>query len=591
MIPGFASLRTRIFVASTLLATASIGAAVYFVSVRLTAQAEAELQRDLVEAAGLVDQQSASLFDSFTRTATLIADLPKFKAAVETRDGPTIEPIARDYLVQAGADVVVVADRDGRRLAAVTSPARPASLPDPPGPAGTAATRPGTAFWPHPSGVLQVVSVPVTIDLERPELLGTLTMGYLLDAERASALKALTGADVAFAYDGTVRASSFREAIGPALAPWIHDDHHIQSLALADGDYSALVRPLAGAAARAGTAGDPPRAVVLRSRTARMQTLGAIRTALAGIALATVALAAVLSYAIARTVTKPLASLTAHMREVAATGDLTRKVALPPGAWNDEDATVMAATFNALTESVAASQRDAAQRERLSALGRLSTVIAHEIRNPLMIIKGALRPLLRADGSAADRRDAAHDINGEVDRLNRVVNEVLDFARPIRFDLAGADPNEICRSARDAVVAAAPTPDVVLALDPACPAIVTDAERVRTVLVNLLTNARAAVADVTPGDVALVELASAPLGDGGVALVVRDRGIGIPADDLGRVFDPYFTTRRTGSGLGLAIAKNVVDGLGGTITAVSAVGAGTEMRVTLPATAARDRRP
>jgi len=589
VIPGFASLRTRIFVASTLLATASIGAAVYFVSVRLTAEAEAELQRDLVEAAGLVDQQSASLFDSFTRTATLIADLPKFKAAVETRDGPTIEPIARDYLGQAGADVVVVADRDGTRLAAVTSPSRPASVPDPPGPAGATAGRPGTAFWPHPSGVLQVVSVPVTIDLERPELLGTLTMGYLLDAERASALKALTGADVAFAYDGTVRASSFPDDIGPALAPWIHDDHHIQSLALADGDYSALVRPLAGAAARAGT-GDPPRAVVLRSRTARMQTLGAIRAALAGIALATVALAAVLSYAIARTVTKPLASITAHMREVAATGDLTRKVALPPSGWNDEDATVMAATFNALTESVAASQRDAAQRERLSALGRLSTVIAHEIRNPLMIIKGALRPLLRAEGSDDDRRDAAHDINGEVDRLNRVVNEVLDFARPIRFDLAAADPNEICRSARDAVVAAAPAPDVVLALDPACPAIVTDAERVRTVLVNLLTNARAAVADVAPGDAPLVELASAPLAGGGVVLMVRDRGVGIPADDLGRVFDPYFTTRRTGSGLGLAIAKNVVDGLGGAITAVSAVSAGTEMRVTLPAAAAGDRR-
>ena len=84
-------------------------------SVRLTAEAEAELQRDLVEAAGLVDQQSASLFDSFTRTATLIADLPKFKAAVETRDGPTIEPIARDYLMQAGADLVIVADRAGWR--------------------------------------------------------------------------------------------------------------------------------------------------------------------------------------------------------------------------------------------------------------------------------------------------------------------------------------------------------------------------------------------------------------------------------------------------------------------------------------------
>jgi signal transduction histidine kinase len=311
---------------------------------------------------------------------------------------------------------------------------------------------------------------------------------------------------------------------------------------------------------------------------------------LAGIALATVALAAVLSYAIARTVTKPLATITAHMREVAATGDLTRKVSLPPTAWNDEDATVMAATFNALTESVAASQRDAAQRERLSALGRLSTVIAHEIRNPLMIIKGALRPLLRAEGSADDRRDAAHDINGEVDRLNRVVNEVLDFARPIRFDLAAADVNDICRSARDAVLAAAPTPDVALALDPSCESLVTDAERVRTVLVNLLTNARAAVADPDGGDGAPVVISTSRVGPRRVAIVVRDRGVGIPGDDLGRVFDPYFTTRRTGSGLGLAIAKNVVEGLGGAITATSTVGAGTELRVELPDRTESDRR-
>ena len=180
------------------------------------------------------------------------------------------------------------------------------------------------------------------------------------------------------------------------------------------------------------------------------------------------------------------------------------------------------------------------------------------------------------------------DINGEVDRLNRVVNEVLDFARPIRFELAPADVNEVCRSARDAVTAAAPSPDVVLQLDPDLGLLVTDKERVRTVLVNLLTNARAAVAEA--GGDTPVALSTSRLDDGGVAIVVRDRGVGIPGDDLARVFDPYFTTRRTGTGLGLAIAKNVVEGLGGTITAASAVGAGTDLRVELPANAGSDRR-
>ena len=132
----------------------------------------------------------------------------------------------------------------------MTAPSRPASLPEGAVPTDAGDGRPATAFWPHPSGVLQVVTVPVTIDLERPELLGALTMGYLLDAERAGALKALTGADVAFAYDGTVRASSFPDDIGDAVAPWIHADQHVPVLSIADDDYSALVRPLAGAAGR-----------------------------------------------------------------------------------------------------------------------------------------------------------------------------------------------------------------------------------------------------------------------------------------------------------------------------------------------------
>ena len=110
-----------------------------------------------------------------------------------------------------------------------------------------------------------------------------------------------------------------------------------------------------------------------------------------------------------------------------------------------------------MTESIAGFQREAAQKERLSALGRLSTVIAHEIRNPLMIIKSAL-PSLRRGHLHAHRswREAVADIDEETSRLNRIVTEVLDFARPIRFDLAEADLNEICRASAQAAWAGAP---------------------------------------------------------------------------------------------------------------------------------------
>ena len=153
---------------------------------------------------------------------------------------------------------------------------------------------------------------------------------------------------------------------------------------------------------------------------------------------------------IARTVTRPLGAITATMREMAATGDLTRRIALSPGArWEDEDARLLATTFNTMTDSIARFQREAAQRERLSSLGRLSTVVAHEIRNPLMIIKTALR--VAAAATPPRRRTCAAavaDIDEEVARLNRIVSEVLDFARPIKFELAPGRPQRAVRRRR-----------------------------------------------------------------------------------------------------------------------------------------------
>src|SRR5207244_4994456 len=138
-------------------------------------------------------------------------------------------------------------------------------------------------------------------------------------------------------------------------------------------------------------------------------------------------LATLLSFAVARTITRPLAAITDVMREVAATGDLTRKMAVrEPRRWDDEDARLLATTFNTLTESVARFQREMSQKERLLSLGRLSTVIAHEVRNPLMIIKGSLHALRQPRLDDTTRQEAVRDINEEVERLNRIVNEVLD---------------------------------------------------------------------------------------------------------------------------------------------------------------------
>jgi signal transduction histidine kinase len=225
-------------------------------------------------------------------------------------------------------------------------------------------------------------------------------------------------------------------------------------------------------------------------------------------------------------------------------------------------------------------------------------VIAHEIRNPLMIIRATLTSLRRDHVNAADRLEAAADIDEETTRLNNLVSDVLDFAKPIRFELAPANINDVCRASTTAAWAGHDSGEVQLDLDPDMPVAVTDAERLRTALVNILTNARHAVRAATgtrtgdqeqTGGVAVATrpgvIVKTRYAAGRVAISVQDFGTGIGPDDLAHVFDPYFTTRRKGTGLGLPIAKNIIEGLGGTISVNTEVGAGTEIRLDLPLTA------
>lgn len=539
------SLTNRIFLASALLAALSIGAALFFVRARLTTETEQALDRDLQTAANIVDQQQQALFENFTTSARLLADLPRFKAAVDTGHGPTVQPIAEDYQEQLGSDFLQVRDRRGDLLATVGDEA---------------------------GGVLRVVDVPILLDQER---LGTLTVGYLLDDARATSLNRATGAAVAFAVDGRVQASSLGLE-SHATLQGLTTDSGQATVRIGGDEYVALVRPLPPAAAGHSI----PSVVVMHSRTERMRTLGDIQAFLVSLALVSVLLAVAFSYWVARTITRPLARITEHMHELMASGDLTRKITLTgPRGLYDEDAQVLAGTFNSLTDAIARFQREAAQRDRLSALGRLSTVIAHEVRNPLMIIKGALRTLTRSGAAPEDVRDAAGDIDEEIARLNHLVNDVLDFARPIRVERAPADINAVCEDAVRAVSANGAS-SIALNLAPHLSPVVTDHERLRTVLVNLLANAQHAVDEAGHADRAgAIELETRPHATDGVAILVRDLGAGIPAGDLPHIFDPYFTTRRGGTGLGLAITRNIIDGLGGHVSVTSQPGRGTEFRV------------
>ncbi|HMJ85295.1 MAG TPA: ATP-binding protein [Vicinamibacterales bacterium] len=570
------SLRSRIFLSSAALAILCIGVALYLVNVQVTREAERTLEREIVATGAQIDQLRVERARTFTLMAHLIADLPTLKAAITTNDPPTVEEFAKGYQEQLNASLVVLTNRTGQLLyTAGGSPRAAAIAANQPAIRDALAGRDSLSLLPQPHGILQVVTVPVSIYVHRPEILGTLSVGFLLDDALLTEMKRITGSDLAFGMDGQILASTLPRELHAVLADHLRKPR--SRVRLLDEDYEALSRPL-GAATGRETATSGPVALILRSRTEQLQSLEAIHTGLAATAILAVLLGLALSFAVARTIARPLAAITDVMREVAATGDLTRKIALrQANRWDDEDARLLGTTFNTLTDSIARFQREMSQKERLTSLGRLSTVIAHEVRNPLMIIKAALHTLRDEEAPSSVVKEAITDIDEEVARLNRIVNDVLDFARPIHFELSPVDVNTLCRESATAAAVSAGGDDIRLDLDPSLRTITTDADRLRMALVNLLVNARHALNGHGGG----VILTSRADGDR-VHLVVADRGAGIAPADIAHIFDPYFTTKRGGTGLGLPIAKNIVEGLGGTISVSSAPGRGTEIQLDLP---------
>ena len=226
---------------------------------------------------------------------------------------------------------------------------------------------------------------------------------------------------------------------------------------------------------------------------------------------------------------------------------------------------------------LARAQRQLIQQERLAALGELSAVVAHEVRNPLGVIfnsLGSLRRLLRPTGDAKLLLDI---VGEEADRLNRIVGDLLDFARPSEPQLRPERLERVVDEAIQTAVAQNPQGvEVRREADPELPPVPMDARLVRQAVINVAVNALQAM---PRGGRLTVRLRG---DDGAVTLDIEDTGPGIPDEVRHRIFEPFFTTKASGTGLGLAVVKRIVDGHGGELVVHSRAGAGTVFRIRLP---------
>jgi two-component system sensor histidine kinase PilS (NtrC family) len=236
--------------------------------------------------------------------------------------------------------------------------------------------------------------------------------------------------------------------------------------------------------------------------------------------------------------------------------------------------------------------------ERLAAVGQLSASIAHEIRNPLAAISGAIQMLSRSGPAPAAGGESMRLMDiavRETDRLNQLISDFLHYARPGPCNPEPVLLEEAVREVVDLFDAACTAGlKVELAIEPAT-GVCADPAQLRQLLWNLVINAAEAMPDggtlrisAATADETVPQDTSSSRRNGGsgttdwTEIVVADEGVGIPPEALDRIFDPFFTTKREGSGLGLATVYRIAEDHGGIVRLESSVGLGTTIRLWLP---------
>jgi len=248
---------------------------------------------------------------------------------------------------------------------------------------------------------------------------------------------------------------------------------------------------------------------------------------------------------------------------------------------HDEDQTFLGHVllFKDLSE-VQALRREIARNQRLASIGRLAAGVAHEIRNPLSSIKGfATYFKERYQGNKDDQQTASIMIQ-EVERLNRVVGQLLEFARPINISRKPTSIAAIIEDSLRLVEREAFIKNIKIETRFSSPVneVFIDPDRINQVLLNLYLNAVEAMEN--GGRLSVVLLLDEE--KKWIKISVKDTGAGIKKEELAHIFDPYFTTKPSGTGLGLAIVHNIIDSHDGKMKVESSPGKGTTVTLFLP---------
>lgn len=314
------------------------------------------------------------------------------------------------------------------------------------------------------------------------------------------------------------------------------------------------------------------------------------RTFLASSAVVTIALVGFAVWLIfASQINRPISRIVQVMRR-AEGGDLSARVSLP----RRDEIGSLGRSLNSMIERLDATQREVEhyhteqliRAERLASIGELAASVAHEIKNPLAGISGAVQVLADQFPPDDPRRGVTDQILHQSERMDKTIRDLLNYAQPLNAEPYPVDVNEALDRAS---FIALPNPARTMVrvhrdFAAGLPRTMADGKHLEQAFLNLILNATQAMP--RGGDLTLrTRLSDEPAAGGGRAFieaVIADTGVGIPAGNRVKIFNPFFTTRTQGTGLGLSITRKIIEQGGGTIAVASEPGQGTTFTVRIP---------
>ena len=240
-------------------------------------------------------------------------------------------------------------------------------------------------------------------------------------------------------------------------------------------------------------------------------------------------------------------------------------------------------------------QREIIRAEKLASVGRLSAGIAHEIGNPIGIVIGYLELLKQMDISDSERDEYIHRTEEEIERINRIIQQLLEISRPSKSSRTKVSVHELIQDTADVLRVQPLMAEIDLSLNliAADDTVWADPNQLRQVFLNLIINAADAIADQEHDAGGRLEIATelekdnesdVPTPSTRLKIMVMDNGPGIAEETMANIFDPFFTTKDPGrgTGLGLSVSFMIIESLNGRMTGVSEEGVGTKMVISLP---------